>query len=332
VKTIRRFVKNAMSIIPTISNRSQISYTVMGGTPKPRVSKYLFPVSIVILNRGGRLFQHDVFTDLPYKESLEVLFVEGPDVAYDVENLSRKYPHVRFLLLHQKCTPGEKVNLGIEEAMAKLVFVVWNDMKISQSSLASRQLERLEKPETLCTVPVYKNKKGDTIPSIQIPGYVKNRLQIVPWNPLHDGMKSLFAFDYCGIYDKEKYRLCGGYDGAIKTPFWQKVDFGFRAFLWGQSIICNTSLLFHYKYEVPLEENTPDESYKLFYLKNLCVDFRSDRGVLPFRRFFRYMIKSDTGIVTSLREFFYIKKWVALNKYRFRRDAKSLIELWETPE
>ncbi|MEJ2662725.1 MAG: hypothetical protein P8107_01590 [Spirochaetia bacterium] len=321
-----------MSTTPTIFKRPQISYTVMGGAPKPRVSKYLFPVSIVILNRGGRLFQHDVFNDLPRKESLEVIFIEGPDIAYDVESLSRRYPNVRFLLLHEKCTAGEKVNIGIEEAMSRLVFIIWNDMKISQSSLASRVLEKILHQNALCTVPILKNKKGDTIPSIQTPGYEKKAFKIIPWNPLRDGMKSLFAFDYCGIYNKEKYRLCGGFDGNITTPFWQKADFGFRCFLWGENIVCNTSLLFHYNYELSFEDNTPDESYKLFYLKNLCVDFRSDRGVLPFRHFFRYMIKSNTGIITSLKEFLNVRKWVILNKYRFRRDAKRLIELWEDPE
>jgi len=321
-----------MNTIPSIFKHTQIPYTVMGGAPKPRISKYVFPVSVVILNRGGRLFQHDMFTELPFKESLEVISIEGPDIAYDVESFSRKYPHVKFLLLHEKCTTGEKVNIAIEEAMAKLVIVIWNDMRISQSSLAGRLLDKIEKQNTLCTVPILKNKKGDTIPTIQIPGYVKKAFKIIPWNPLHDGMKSLFAFDFCGIYNKEKYRLSGGYDRNIKTPFWQKIDFGFRIFLWGENILCNTSLLFHYKYEIPFEENTPDESYKSFYLKNLCVDFRSDKGVLPFRKFIKYLIKSNTGFITSLKDFLHIKKWVALNKYRFRRDARSLIELWETPE
>jgi hypothetical protein len=321
-----------MSTIPLTFKQTRISYTVMGGVPKPRVGKYAFSVSIVVLNRGGRLYQHDMFTELPSHESLEIISIEGPDVAYNVENLSRKYPHVKFLLLHEKCTTGEKVNIAVEEAMSRLVIVMWNDMKISQSSLTGRVLDKIEKQNTLCTVPILKNKKGDTVPSIQIPGYVKKNFKIIPWNPLHDGMKSLFAFDFCGVYNKEKYRLSGGYDRNITTPFWQKADFGFRVFLWGENIVCNTSLLFNYKYEVPFEENTPDKSYKSFYLKNLCVEFRSDKGVLPFRKFFKYVIKSDTGFITSLKDFLVVKKWVVLNKYRFKRDARSLIELWETPE
>jgi hypothetical protein len=321
-----------MNTIPLIFRQSQIPYTVMGGSPKPRLGKYLFPLTVLILNRGARLFQQDIFTELPSDESLEVISIAGPDITHDLESLTKKYPYVKFLLLHEKCTVGEKVNIGMEEAMARLVLVIWNDMRISPSSLTARLWEKIEKQNTLCTVPILKNKKGETIPSMQTPGYFKKTFKLVPWNPLRNGMKSLFPFDFCGIYNKEKFKQCGGYDRNLQTPFWQKADFGFRVFLWGESILCNTSLLFHYKYGIPLEENTPDESYKLFYLKNLCVDFRSDRGVLSFRNFCSYLVKSNAGFLTSLKEFLYIQRWVTLNKYRFRRDARSLIELWEIPE
>jgi hypothetical protein len=289
-------------------------------------------MSIVILNRGGRLFRESALDELPDRDVYEVISVEGPEAAPEIELLVKKYPHVRFLLLHAPCTAGERVNLGIEEAQAKLVLVCSSDLHIPQPAFSKRLLETIETRNVLCTLPILKNHKLETIPSIHVPGFFDKRLKLVPWNPLYDGMKSIYAFDYTGIYNKEKYRFSGGYDAAIRSPYWQKVDFGFRGYLWGEEFSVNTSFYFQYRAELPLEDSTPDEGYKLFYLKNISVDFRRDKGVLGFRNFLRYFIKSNSSFFRALKEYRFVQRWVFENRYRFKTDARSLIELWQAPE
>ena len=34
--------------------------------------------------------------------------------------------------------------------------------------------------------------------------FFKRKLKIMPWNMINDNMESLYPFDYCGIYNKEK--------------------------------------------------------------------------------------------------------------------------------
>jgi hypothetical protein len=321
-----------MSITRSISNAPRIPYAVFGGAAKPRVRKYLFPLSIVILNRGGKLFRESALDELAAWDSGEVLSIEGPEAAPDVESLARKYPAVRFLLLQEECTVGEKVNLGIEEAQAKLVFVVASDMHIPLPTLSRRILEKIEARGLLCTLPVLKNPRQETIPSLQVPGFFSKRLKIVPWNPLYDGMKSAFPFDYVGVYNKEKFRFSGGYDGALRSPYWQKADFGLRSFLWGEELAVNTSIYCRYRQDVKAEDNTPDESYKLFYLKNVSVEFRRDRGVLGYRKFTTYFLKSGAGFFRSLKEFRAARRWVWENRYRFKTDARNLVDVWPVPE
>ena len=135
-----------------------------------------------------------------------------------------------------------------------------------------------------------------------------------------------------GSITKRSSCLRGGYDYTITNPYWQKLDLGLRAHLWGERIVCNTTLILDYLLEVPTEDNTPDDSYKYFYAKNLAVRFRRDMAVLAHTRFFHYMIHSDKGPFYSFREFLRIKKWVEMNQYRFKKDAKGMVELWEMPE
>ena len=68
-------------------------------------------LSIVLLNRGGRPFKSAVFSELFDIGASEIISIEGPSVQYDIENLSRKYPEVRFLLLAEQVTIGERLNL-----------------------------------------------------------------------------------------------------------------------------------------------------------------------------------------------------------------------------
>ncbi len=321
-----------MNTIRTISSPRRVPYTVLGGAAKARVRKYLFPLTIVILNRGGRIFREAALDDLDGRDDYEVVMIEGPETVPEIDSLTRKYPAVRFLLLGEACTTGEKVNMGVEEAQAKLVFVIWSDMRIPLSALSRRVLERIEARGLLCTLPVLKSPRMETVPSLFIPGYEDKKLRIVPWNPLYDAMKSAFPFDYAGVYHKEKYRFSGGYDGGLPSPYWQKADFGFRSLLWGEEIAVNTSIFCQYRQDPPREDATPDQSYKYFYLKNMSVDFRRDRGVLGFRRFPTYLVKSGSGFWKALKEFRAVKRWVWENRYRFKAGARELVDLWPVPE
>lgn len=113
---------------------------------------------------------------------------------------------------------------------------------------------------------------------------------------------------------------------------WQKLDFGFRSFMWGEKIICDTSFRFAYRNEIPAEDTTPESSYKLFFLKNLCVRFQGDMGVLPYSRFLSYLFKSGGTFLQALEEFKMVRAWVWKNRYRYQQDARSVTELWEIPE
>jgi hypothetical protein len=160
---------------------------------------------------------------------------------------------------------------------------------------------------------------------------VGRRITVVPWQSVEAEMKSLFPFDFCGVYDRDKFLLIGGYDPEIGNPYWQKMDFGFRAFLWGEQIVCDTNLEVGYMGDVPLENSTPDTSYKVFYLKNIAVKYKNSFGVLPFRRCLPYMFHSDTGPLYSLKEFLTVRKWVKENRMRFKRDSRDLVGRWEVP-
>lgn len=318
-----------MNTILLTSKQINSDYTVIGGKKNNRDNKERKGLSIVLLNRGGRPFRRDLFDELTQLGAIEVISIEPSTVSYDVELLSRKHLELRFITIKDKVTSGEKVNIGIKEAAGRYVFVLWNDMHLKASSISSRVINKISERENLCTVPLLQNNKNETIPSCFAPAFIRGGgIKVIPLNAVCQDMNAIYPFDYCGIYDSEKFFLSGGYDSQITNSFWQKMDFGFRSHMWGEKILAHTSIKINYQNEIPYEDTTADESYKLFFLKNLSIRFTGDIGYLPFFRFFSYWIGTGSSFFSSISEFLQIRKWVKTNKFRFKSDAGSITELW----
>ncbi len=310
----------------------RVPYTVVGGKPSGDAPRVPASLSLVILNRGGRPYKSTVFSQIENLGFREVLSVEGPSEAYDIENLSRRFPFVKFLILKKEVTIGERINMAIGESNGRYNLVIWNDIKCPSTAVTTKLVERIIKRDVLCTVPVLLNTRGEALPTIQAPAFYNRQFRVVSLQPVKDGTPSIFPFDYCGIYNKERFTLTGGFDYLLDEAYWQKLDFGFRSFMWGEQILCDTAFRMAYHGEVPTEDTTREQSYKLFYLKNLAIRFSRDSGNLPWSRYLPYLLKSGGDLVSATREFLEVRKWVEVNKYRFRQDSRSVTELWELPE
>lgn len=322
-----------MSTIHLTSKPINTDYTVIGGAKIDREKREKRGLSIVLLNRGGRPFRRDLFDELTGLGALEVISIEPSTVSYDLELLTRKHSELRFILLNNDVSSGERVNIGMKEAAGQYVFVLWNDMHLKASSISSRVIEKISERENLCTVPLLQNNKNETIPSCFAPAFKKGGgIEVIPLNAVRKDMAAIYPFDYCGIYDSEKFLLTGGFDPAIINPFWQKMDFGFRSHMWGEKILANTAIKINYQNEVPFEDTTVDIYYKIFFLKNLSLRYTGDAGYLPMARFIAYWLGTGGSFFSSLKQYRLTRKWVKLNKYRFKSDARRITEFWDGEE
>jgi hypothetical protein len=321
-----------MNTIPSIFKRPRVPYTVVGGYKQDRIRKYSSLITVLLLNRRGKFYRDEFlekFKDLPH---VDLLCMEGPDPPYDIEERSRRFPAIRFLLVKGEVPEGERINLGMEESRSRYVFVAWSDMRLTESAVSTRLAARLDKTGNLCTVPILKTGRGELVPSIQVPALIGGILKVVPWSTVKDGTMSLFPFDFCGIYDRERFLRSGGFDPQISNSYWQKMDFGFRCFMWGEKIVCDTAIQVSYQDGVIAEDSTPDGGYKLFYLKNVAVVYKKGRGILPWYRLPGYALRSDTGPLYALKEFFSIRRWVKDNHQRFKADSRAVASIWEVVE
>ncbi|GHV80198.1 hypothetical protein AGMMS49944_19890 [Spirochaetia bacterium] len=322
-------MRGVMNTIPTTFNETLPSYTAVGGGAGGTSPGGGSGISAILLNRGGRYPRRTLFTELEKAGFDTVISLEGPQDRYDLEDLSSRFPFVRFILLQDTISPGEQINLGVTETASPLFFVLWNDLRILHGGDSAKIVSWLQR--RLCTAPVMQNAGLETLPTLTGPAFYRSKLQALHFSPEVEAQPTLYPFDGVGVYDRERFVRLGGFDGAIRNPYWQLMDFGFRAHLWGEEICCTQLVRLSYDGEAAPEDTTADAGYRRFYLRNLAPVFRDARAHVPLRLFPGYLFKTGEGLSTAWGEFRENRQWVAAYGRRFQRDAHMLTNLWETP-
>ncbi len=317
-----------MNTIPSTLEDRKPTYTVLGGGRGGNCPDS-FPVSVLLLNRGPRLYRAALLQELSDIGFDSIVSVEGDGESPELEGLAARFPSVRFLSFKERVNLGDMMNTGMRESCAPYVFVLWNDMRLATSALSGRFFDRVAELDRACLVPTLCDPSGSVLPSVMHPALARSALRVVALPPRADGDKSLFPFDLCGIYSREKFILLGGFDWTIGNPHWQRMDFGFRAWLWGEEIRYAQALRLNYGSAPAPEDTTPDHDYGRFWLKNLAPVHRGDSAYIPTSRLFRWALSSRRGPLASLEEFRAARNWVAVNSFRFRQDAARVADLWD---
>jgi hypothetical protein len=255
--------------------------------------------------------------------------MEGISDSPELEGLASKHPQARFICMHEDCNLGVKINIGIRESTAPFVFVLWNDLRLATSTLSSRFFDKVLDLDVACLVPTLNDATGSIVPSISNPAQSGKAFRVVPLPPRADGEKSLYPFDACGIYSREKFTMLGGYDWTISNPYWQKLDYGMRTWLWGETIQYAQALRLNYESNPPPDDTTPTIDYGRFWLKNLAPLYRGDSATLPRARLWSYLLRSRSNPSAALDEFKAAREWVGACSYRFKADARRLADLWD---
>lgn len=315
-----------MNSIPVTFNERQLKRTVLGGTA--HVDEKL-PLSVILLNRNGSTFRTSNLENLDYFGFRKIVCIENTAVNYNLEDISKRFPHVKFIVPHEELTPGDMINLGMTEVPDGEVLVIWDTVSISAKLFTKKVLSRLADEEAFCRVPLIAGNRLDLLPVHMIPFVNKGSLSVNAVLVAPDGCPTFYPFDFIGIYNRQKFILTGGFDYTIKSPYWQNLDLAMRAWLWGEKISIVPQLRVRYETEVPVEDCTPDASQLRFFLKNIAPKFSRDYSYIPKVKFLSYMLRSGNGFSESLADFKEARGWVEKNKFRFKTDAISLIENWE---
>ncbi|MBQ6905347.1 MAG: hypothetical protein IJQ27_04660 [Spirochaetia bacterium] len=299
---------------------SSTSYTIIGGE-KPNITPHTLPWTLLVLNRGRTALQ-----------TSQMGFAEIISIESSSLRRHEAVPHVKTLITDTAVNPGEQINIGISAASYPFVVVIWNDMQL-KTLFSPQFISEVEDSGVVCSVPMLYSRHGDLIPSIPTPASSMRTVKTIPMTAIETGTRALYPFDYAGIYNKKLFLHAGGYDNDINSSFWQKMDFGFRNWLWGERIVLNASLRIYYTCDFQQDDQTIDQGYRRFYLHNLAVRIKDNLAYLPKTGVFSYIFRSGEGPMVALSEYKEAASWIDQNSTRFMQSGRTLVERWnQRPE
>ncbi len=317
-----------MSTIPLTFNQRQIAHTALGGREKN--TKVLMPVSCLVLNRTSNQYRSRVFKNLLACGFESIVSVEFRHTSRNTEQLAAQFPTVKFICVQESVTVGDLINVGMAEIESPYVLLVQEDMCIDNFKFNATLANKLMEFGQFCVCPRLMTDDMQGLPVRFMPSMKDFQFDVDSSLGLVDKAATMYPVDLNGFYDYKKFVQLGGFDYTITSPYWQKTDLFFRAWLWGEKVNLSAAFSLSYSGEVPIENRTTDISYLMFYLKNILPAFKNDHGEISLSSFWRFHSRSSCGINEAARLFFRARKWVKVNRYRFKMDAVSLMENWGT--
>lgn len=291
------------------------SYTIIGGE-KQNNNPHTIPWTLLVLNRGRSALQ-----------TSQLGFAEIISIESSTHRKREGSPNMKTLITDTAVNPGEQINIGISAASYPFVAVIWNDMQL-KTLFSPQFIREVEDSGAVCSVPMLYSHNGDLIPSIPTPASSMRTVKTIPMIAIETGTAALYPFDYAGIYNKKLFQLAGGYDAEMNSSFWQKMDFGFRSWLWGERIVLNASLRIYYTCDFQQDDQTIDHSYRRFYLRNLAVRIKDNMAYLPKSGVFSYILRSGEGPMVAMTEYKEAASWIDRNTTRFILSGRTLVESW----
>ncbi|MGI5173948.1 hypothetical protein H0R92_10180 [Treponema sp. OMZ 840] len=316
-----------MNTIPLIFNERQIQRTVLGGSVTP-LSDFSSSIAAILLNRSGNHYCARNIENLFTCGFSEIIVVESSSKSYSLEDLSQRYPPVKFIVPLEELTAGDMINIGISEIKSPYALVLWDDIKIAPPILSESLVRNIFGAERLCTVPFLQSSNLRSLPVKMDPVIEKNTFFARPAS-VAGAKKTVYPFDFIGIYNKQKFMQLGGYDYTIVSPYWQNLDFALRGWLWGEVFEFFSSFRILYDGDPPAEDMTADCTQLRFFLKNCAPVFKSDCAYIPKLRYFDFLRRCPGGPFKAYALFADACSWTYKNRFRFKTDIVRFTQNWK---
>ena len=315
-----------MSFIPSTFDEHQINMTVLGG--KVNNSPDALNISVILLNSSASHLKFSVFENLLGCHFRSIISIEHDSENVSTEDISRKFPDIKFFIPLEKTSDGQLINLAMSEIDSDYVLVLRDSLYIPSGVVLSNLAERLMNEKKYCIVPRLMDKNKNGLYTLFTPGAEKSHFVIDASSYVTDGKKTIYPKDYVALYDRKKFIQLGGFDYTIETPYWQNLDLAMRSWLWGEETCLTTMLQFSYIDEPPVEDKTINLDYLRYYLKNEVPKYKQQQGYIKNSSFIKFLFRSSCGYLEAKRQFNAAKKWVEKNKYRFKMDLQTFVKDW----
>lgn len=248
--------------------------------------------------------------------SLHVLTTEYRMEEYGIQ---AKYPEVTFIVFSADTTTGEFINAMANECYTDYFLIVRSDMELivfDGEALLSIMAGK-EHPMVIC--PVMLSSDAMVMPTLRSP-YLRGKevdpQSFLPSIESDRDERTLYPVLGSGLYDRALFQRLRGYDTEIQSEYYQSIDLGTRAWLFGYSVKLTRSLTVRFPSRVSvIEDRSECAGMNRFYTKALSIKRISGKNFVskwkPYvdRRVLQEEIKKKQINLQKIDFFTLIEKW-----------------------
>ncbi len=251
--------------------------------------------------------------------SLHVLTTEYRMEEYGIQ---QKYPEVTFIVFSSDTTTGEYINAMANECYTDYFLIVRSDMELiafDGAALLSIMAGN-EHPMVIC--PVMLSSDAEVMPTLRAP-YLRGKevdpQSFLPSIESEKEERTLYPVLQSGLYDRALFQRLRGYDTEIQSEYYQSIDLGTRAWLFGYSVKLTSSLAVRFPKRVSIiEDRSECTGMNRFYTKALSIKRISGKNFVS-----KWKPYVDREVLSNEIK----KKQINLQKI----DFFTLIEKWDEP-
>ncbi len=249
-----------MSTTRTTSDgsRAPIPYTVVGGPRWDRVRRYPFPLTLLVLGRGDRLFKGELLKDLQARGIGEMLWVEG-DGVLDGRGIPRARLPRCALSPRQgsqhRGRAGEHRNRGVARPAGHGAVERYAAFRVSPPS----SLGPFEKSGVLCTVPVARNAPRGAHSLVAVASMEEEAaFRLLPRAAQGRGARPLSLRLLRAFTTGQKFAQSGGLRPRHRQPLLAEAGLRLSLFALGENAAGHHGISLTYTGAPPEEDTTPD--------------------------------------------------------------------------
>jgi hypothetical protein len=163
---------------------------------------------------------------------------------------------------------GEYINAVMKQVRTPYLMVLWDDMRM-EGRLGEQLVRQLLSTDTFLSAPFCYDHEITLIPTQSAPLLSKQgQLSVLPALPSLDTEKTLFPFDYVGLYLTDAFRRGPGFDPEMDDGFWQLTDFGLSYWERELAIRMNSTLMIRYLHSHTMNFTQECSAEKRFHAKH----------------------------------------------------------------
>ena len=251
--------------------------------------------------------------------SLHVLTTEYRMEEYGIQS---KYPEVTFIVFSSETTTGEYINAMADECYTDYFLIVRSDMELIAFDGAELLSIMAGKEHPMVICPVMLSSDAEVMPTLRAP-YIRGK-EVDPQSflPSVDSdreEKTLYPVLQSGLYDRALFQRLRGFDTEIQSEYYQSIDLGTRAWLFGYSVKLTRALAVRFPKRVSIiEDRSECSGMNRFYTKALSIKRISGKNFVS-----KWKPYVDRNVLVNEIK----KKQINLQKI----DFFTLIEKWDEP-